>query len=294
LKTLGSARQRVVETRERLEAARPRSRLLDSLFGVAEHDVGTGGGVFASAVGLRLFMLLVPYSFVIVATLGFIAGRSDQSPSAVAENFGAAGLAASAVKGLADKSFWTGLLALTGGVVALVLAARAAVKTLRVVHGFIWGLGPPKGGGSTRAALGLLIVVTFGLALARAVTGLGGYAVHLLFLPILVGIPTGLWLFVSIRGLPHAEGATWRDLLPGALVVGFGAEALHLFTVFWIVRLIENKSESYGVLGTALALLLWAYVLGRLLTLSAVVNASRWYQAHPRRAVTATDELVSQ
>jgi uncharacterized BrkB/YihY/UPF0761 family membrane protein len=281
-KRLGSARQHAVETRERLEAARPRSKLLNSLFGVAEHDVGTGGGVLAGAVGFRLFMLLVPYSFVVVATLGFVAGRSDESPSEVASNFGAAGLAATAVKGLADKSFWTGFLALAGGVVALLLAARAAVKTLRIVHGLIWGVGPPKGRGSTRAALGLILVVTVGLALARAITGIGGYLVHILSLPLLVGIPTGLWLAVSLRGLPHAEGATWRDVLPGAIVVGIGVEALHLFTVVWIVRLIENKSESYGVLGTALALLFWAYVLGRVLTLSAVVNASRWYQAHPR------------
>lgn len=284
VKRLGSARQRAVETRERLEAARPRSRLLDSLFGAAEHDVVTGGGVLAGAVGFRLFMLLVPYSFVVVATLGFLAGRSDESPSEVAANFGAAGLAATAVKGLADKSFWTGALALAGGVVALFLAARATVKTLRIVHGLVWGLGPPKAGGSTRAALGLIVVVTVALALARVITGVGGYLVHILFLPLLVGIPTGLWLVVSMRGLPHAEGATWRDLLPGALVVGIGVEALHLFTVVWIVRLIENKSENYGVLGTALALLFWAYVLGRVLTLSAVVNASRWYAAHPQRA----------
>ena len=283
-KRLGSARQRAVETRERLEAARPRSKLLDSLFGVAEHDVGTGGGVLAGAVGFRLFMLLVPYSFVVVATLGFVAGRSDEPPSEVAANFGAAGLAATAVKGLADKSFWTGFLALAGGVVALLLAARAAVKTLRIVHGLVWRLGPPKAGGSTRAALGLIVVVTVALALARAITGVGGYLVHILSVPLLVGIPTVLWLVVSMRGLPHAEGATWRDLLPGALVVGIGVEALHLFTIVWIVRLVENKSESYGVLGTALALLFWAYVLGRVLTLSAVVNASRWYAAHPLRA----------
>jgi uncharacterized BrkB/YihY/UPF0761 family membrane protein len=117
------------------------------------------------------------------------------------------------------------------------------------------------------------------------ITGVGGFVVHILSLPLLVGIPAVLWLIVSMRGLPHADGVTWRDLLPGALVVGIGVEALHLFTVVWIVRLIENKSESYGVLGTALALLFWAYVLGRVLTLSAVVNASRWHRAHPQRAV---------
>jgi uncharacterized BrkB/YihY/UPF0761 family membrane protein len=43
----------------------------------------------------------------------------------------------------------------------------------------------------------------------------------------------------------------------------------------------------YGLLGTALALLFWAYVLGRVMALAAVVNASRWFRSHPPRGVAA-------
>jgi uncharacterized BrkB/YihY/UPF0761 family membrane protein len=284
---LGAARDRFEATRDRIEAARPRSRFLDSVFGVAEHDVVTGGGVLAGAVAFRLFMFLVPYVFVLVAFLGFAAGQSDRSPTEVAEDFGVAGLAATAVGNLADESFWTRLIALVGGLVALFLAAKAAVKTFQTVHGLIWGVAPPKVARRARAALGFVVVVTGGVALARVIAGLHGQVASVVLVALFVAVPTGVWLLLSLRALPHADSATWRDLLPGAIVTGVGVEILHVITVVWIARQIEGREDTYGLLSIALALLLWAYVLGRVLVMSAVVNASQWYRTHPPRGVAA-------
>lgn len=286
-KHLLAARDRVYETRDRIEAARPRSRLLDSLFGVAEHDVVTGGGVLAASVAFRAFMFFVPYVFVLVAFLGFAAGQSNRPPTEVAADFGAAGLVASGVRTLADESFTTRLIALIGGVVAVFLAAKAAVKTLQTVHSLIWGVALSKPGRIVRRTAGFIVVVTGAVGLARLVASLHSSVAGLLLVPLFIGIPAAAWLLVSMRGLPHAAGASWRDLLPGAIVVGIGVEVLHLITVLWIGRQIEARSETYGLLSTALALLLWAFVVGRVLVLSAVVNASRWYQTHPPRGVAA-------
>jgi uncharacterized BrkB/YihY/UPF0761 family membrane protein len=60
------------------------------------------------------------------------------------------------------------------------------------------------------------------------------------------------------------------------VLVGVGLQCLHVFTVVWIVRSLEHKTEAYGAIGASLALLLWAYVLGRILTGSAVLNATLW------------------
>jgi uncharacterized BrkB/YihY/UPF0761 family membrane protein len=284
---LGAARDRINATRERIEAARPRSKLLDSLFGVAEHDVVTGGGVLAGAVAFRAFMFLVPYVFVLVAFLGFAAGQSNRPPTEVAADFGAAGLVASGVRNLAEESFSTRLIALVGGVVAVFFAAKAAVKTLQTVHGLIWGVAPFKRARPMRQALGFIVVVTGAVVLARLIAGLHASVAGIVLVPLFIGIPTAAWLLVSLRALPHADGATWHDLLPGAIVVGVGVEVLHFITVVWIGRQIEAKSETYGLLSTALALLLWAFVVGRILVLSAVVNASRWYLTHPQRGIAA-------
>jgi uncharacterized BrkB/YihY/UPF0761 family membrane protein len=43
--------------------------------------------------------------------------------------------------------------------------------------------------------------------------------------------------------------------------------------------------------GSALALLLWAYVFGRIMTASAVLNASLWARVRGRHENTAADEI---
>lgn len=283
---------RLNTARDRIEAARPRSKLLDSLFGVAEHDVVTGGGVLAGAVAFRAFMFLVPYVFVLVAFLGFAAGESNRPPTEVAADFGAAGLVASGVQNLADEPFSTRLVALIGGLVAVFFAAKAAVKTFQTVHGLIWGVALSKPARIVRNTAGFIVVVTGAIALARLIAGLHASGARIVLVPLFVGVPTAAWLLISLRALPHAEGATWHDLLPGAIVTGFGVEILHIITVVWIGRQIEARSETYGLLSTALALLLWAFVVGRVLVLSAVVNASRWYRSHPPRGAAVRNEVA--
>jgi uncharacterized BrkB/YihY/UPF0761 family membrane protein len=82
--------------------------------------------------------------------------------------------------------------------------------------------------------------------------------------------------------LPHARDAGWRDLLPGALLLAAGAQVLHLVTVFYLAGRIESASELYGALGSASAVLLWLYLIGRLVVGSAVLNATLWERRRQR------------
>jgi uncharacterized BrkB/YihY/UPF0761 family membrane protein len=95
-----------------------------------------------------------------------------------------------------------------------------------------------------------------------------------------IAVPAGAWLVVSLRFFVHPPKAGWRDLLPGALLVGVGVQILHFITVYWITDLLSSKSETYGAIGAALAILFWAYLLGRILVASAVLNAGAWQQRH--------------
>src|SRR6476646_6237174 len=87
--------------------------------------------------------------------------------------------------------------------------------------------------------------------------------------------------------MPRAPDMPWAALLPGAVVFGVGLEVLHLVTVYWIANQIEHKTDTYGAIGFALALLLWAYLLGRLITSAAVVNATLWTRDVARRKARA-------
>ena len=77
------------------------------------------------------------------------------------------------------------------------------------------------------------------------------------------------WLF------PRDDCALWA-LLPGALIVGVGVGVLQLLTITYVVHVVTRKSALYGAIGIALALLLWTYFAGRLLTAAIAANASIW------------------
>ena len=74
----------------------------------------------------------------------------------------------------------------------------------------------------------------------------------------------------------------WPELVPGALFLTLGVFGLHIVTVYWIAREVESKTDTYGAIGAALALLLWSYLLGRLITASAVINATLWQRRQDR------------
>ena len=53
-----------------------------------------------------------------------------------------------------------------------------------------------------------------------------------------------------------------------------GANVLQLLTTYWIGNLAARKTNTYGAIGIALAVLLWVYILGRIMVASAGLNAA--------------------
>ena len=111
----------------------------------------------------------------------------------------------------------------------------------------------------------------------------------ILALVLSAAVPFGVWLLAS-RLLPHAE-CPWWALAPGAAVVAIGMTGLQAATVFYFAGSIERKSDTYGAIGTSLALLLWAYILGRIVIAAISLNAAFWYRNEERagRAVPGAD-----
>jgi uncharacterized BrkB/YihY/UPF0761 family membrane protein len=158
----------------------------------------------------------------------------------------------------------------------LFLSARSFVKVLNIVHSLVWDVPRTKMLRANRAALGFSGFVTIALALSsliqalRARSSLGGVAALVLF----TVVPFFAWWYVS-WWLPH-RSCPPIALAPGAALFAIGTELLHVATVVWFPHHLDSKSELYGTVGVALALLLWAYLIGRLVTLAAVLNAALW------------------
>jgi uncharacterized BrkB/YihY/UPF0761 family membrane protein len=274
--------ERIAATRARLERARPHSPLIDATFRAFERDVETGGVVLAGAVAFRVFLFLVPYVFVLVVAFGVAADAADTDPAEAARNAGIGGLVAKAVGGAADLSGFSRFAALLVGLFALVLGTRALVKVLRIVYGLIWGVQPPKLKKSGKAMLAIVALATAAFAYATLLDDIRERSPGLGLLGILVStvIPFAIAMLVNIY-LPR-QPTRWPDLIPGSIVLTLGVLGLHLLTVYWIAHQVESKTDTYGAIGAALAILLWAYFLGRLITASAVVNASLWQRRKER------------
>ena len=282
---VAAAKTKGEEVLTRLEEARPRHRTIDVAFVSVERDTTAGGPVLAAAVGFRIFLFLVPYVFVLVYGFGLFSSATGEDPQDVAAKAGIAGLLASTIQVSADQSLFTRVVVFGAALYALFSTSRTLLKVLAIVHALAWQIRPARRRKLTKAALLLILLVTAGLALIQAINWLrdqsfiAGLGAEILF----IAVPTVAWLVISMRFFVHPPDAGWRDLLPGALLVGVGVQILHFVTVYYITHLVSSKSETYGAIGAALAILFWAYLLGRMLSASAVLNSARVGAATSRR-----------
>ena len=275
---------RGVQEYDRLQERRATSRTIDSVFTAAEHDEHVGGGILAAAVAFRLFLFMVPLVYVLVVVFGIGADAAGESSQDLASSAGAVGLLARSFASVAGGSLWERLVALGVGSFALFLTTRSALKVLRVTSGLVWDVPIQKLERPTRATGIFLAVIIAALGLIQLIGVLDGVSLvaGIIATALFILVPAGLWVLFSLRAFPHAEEAGWKAMVPGSLLVGIGIQLLHLFTVLWIARLVDSKSETYGAIGVALALLFWAYLTGRIFMAGMVVNASQWYRSHDR------------
>ena len=268
-----AARGRLKHLAARAQAERQRHASVDAIFEMADHDSEVGGGIMAGALAYRLFIWLLPLGLVVVAGLGFAAEAASDSPEGAAKSMGLAGLVSSSVASAANSSArWYALLI---GIPLLIFTTRSLLRTLIVTHRLVWtdarGAVPkPTLGATLRLLLALLgLFVVSVLASAARASSVGGGILVIVLLPILY---TALWVLISKR-LPHRD-ATWRDLVPGALVLACGIEALHVVTAYVLAPYASSKQGTYGSLGIAAALLLGLFLISRLVIASAVINAT--------------------
>jgi len=259
-----------------IEEKRETSATVSLAFDAFGHDTEAGGPVLAAALGFRVFLFMVPYVGFFLIVFGFIGDLTGRSPK---EMFHTRGIAALTAKGITtghDLSTWTRITAFVLVTYALFLSARSFVKVLRIVHMLVWREPPTRLLRPTRATLVFIATVTVGMCISGVIDVLTNRVVigGVIALALYIFVPFALWLVVS-WWLPHGA-CDILGLVPGAVVLAIGVEILHVFTVVWFPRSLESKSEIYGAIGTALALLFWAYLLGRLMTFAAALNVALW------------------
>jgi uncharacterized BrkB/YihY/UPF0761 family membrane protein len=276
------ARARASRSWDRVVAARQRMPMVDAAFQVGERDQEVAGGLLAGAVAFRLFLWLVPFVLVAVTVVGWIAADTDLSKGDLARRFGIVGAASSYVADASSQSTSTRLVIIVIGLYALFLASRSSVRALRLAHLLAWRMPIVRFRHTTVAALwfaggatGLVLAVGVINTVRARMPGPG-----ILMLLVVIVAYGAVWLGAS-SALPHPPEVPFRALVPGAVLFAIGTEVLHILTVVWYANRLEHSSQLYGGLGTAVVLLAWLYLLGRLAITSAVLNASLWRRSHP-------------
>ncbi|HEU5000092.1 MAG TPA: YhjD/YihY/BrkB family envelope integrity protein [Lapillicoccus sp.] len=266
---LGEARERIYATRDRVISSRGRYHQIDMALRTWERDVEAGGSLMAAALAFRLFLWTLPATVFLVGLLGFTVDDTQ------VETVGLRGYALATVEQAATQahhSRW--LLVILGGVLLLGVS-YTLTKTVVVATALIWGQ-PLRSVHRPVRAIGIMLVamsVAVGLAALGSWLRSSSPGIGLVATIAVAGLWALLWWLVSYL-LPHADGLPWWGLLPGAVFIGIGTLVLHLATVYYFGVRLSSASELYGSLGTAATMLLWAYVVSRLVLASASINVA--------------------
>ena len=262
-------RLRVNERALRLEREVPAAEAAHQAY---DHDRRVGGEIMAGAIAFRAFLYLLPLVVVYVIVLGFVADVT--STEQVTKVMGIGGIAADSVTEATRVSSGSRFIALGFALFALYFTAIALARALRIGHALAWEdpIAPMKR--TWRAAL-VVVGTSFLVSTAFTIVSLlhdrsiaAAIAGWIFALVVYIVVWFGLSLL-----LPHRD-APWTALIPGAVFVGIGLQVLHLVTVVYLSHKLSSASKLYGPMGSAVAILLWAYLLGRLTVASAVLNAT--------------------
>jgi uncharacterized BrkB/YihY/UPF0761 family membrane protein len=291
-------RQRMRERRDQLEAmlatgqarlerARSRSLVVDTMVGVVQRERPVAVGILAASLAFRLFALMIPLTYVLVAGLGFAAQASaEEARPRFGDRLGEVLVASvAAASSTSDRGRW---LALILGGAATLWAAAAVLEVLRWVHLLAWRLPPTRSRVSPWLLLGLVagMAVVFASsavaerARANAEDLTGELTVIATSAALELVVLAVLWLALSMA-MPRPKGVSWTALLPGAGLFAVGFMAFTLSVSLYFAPRAARASTVYGALGLALVLLVSLFLFARLAVAAAELNATLWERRRP-------------
>jgi uncharacterized BrkB/YihY/UPF0761 family membrane protein len=271
---------------ETMEAARVRIPGVDIGFLAARRELGLGGALLAGGLAYRLFLWLLPIGLVGAEILGFWVDANEESIEDAAKELGIGGAAVASAADAVETNSTNRILLLLTGLVLLAWFSLAFVRALQLAYSLAWGLPRPRLHHPLYAVLlfnGLFLTVAVasaGLAWLRQELGLVG-AVGLV-----LTITSQAAVALLVMWLLPRRAERWQELVPGAVLIAVGSQVLSLAVVFYFAPRIGRSSELYGTLGAASVLLVWLYLVARLIMSGAFLNATLW----ERRQGQATTE----
>jgi uncharacterized BrkB/YihY/UPF0761 family membrane protein len=272
------ARARLRATSASVAIARERHVSVAIPFRVIEREARVAASVLAGGFAYKLFLWLLPFGLI----LGGVFGLSN---TANTEEAARGGLVAAVINSIGDSTRATGfnpwwLLAI--GVFGILWAGRSGAIAAQLIYALVWDEPPPR----TRSLPASLVFTGFMCAIL-AILGLSWWirdnTTLAGLLPAIATIPplVGLSLWASLL-LPHGD-ASWRELVPGALLVALGLVVIHELIGSFLFPKLQESTQLYGVLGAMTTILFYMYWVSALVVSAATLNHSLRQELLSRR-----------
>lgn len=244
--------------------------LVDVPLRMYERDGEIAGSVVGAALAMRLFTFFVPLLLLLVGLSGFLRGKISEDDLSDA---GVAGRLAEQVQAALEQPSQTRWLALLSGLIGVVSAGRTLSKSMVQASCLAWRI-PVHAKASARlfgAVVGMLAGVGLMSLIVNVVldrTGVGVAGVSFLGA---VAIYVVVWTAVSSQ-LPRAADSI-GSLLPGAALLAVVLAGMQAVSQLYLPSRFEKASALYGAIGSAVVVLGWFFILGRVMILSMELNA---------------------
>jgi uncharacterized BrkB/YihY/UPF0761 family membrane protein len=226
-----------------------------------------------------MFLWLTPLGLVVAAVLSFWSETDPDGLEKAAKEFGIGAAAAHAATRALEASDRGIGLTLAVGVVLLAWFTLGALRALILSYALAWRVEPRRIRRPFRSIAVFNGLFLLGIASFFGVTWLLEHigASGILGIAASLALVTGVAL-VAMWLLPH-RAARIEDLLPGALLVAVGHQLIQVAVLLYFAPRLGESEETIGVFGAAATMLVWLYVLSRLITVAAFLNAT----IHDRR-----------
>ena len=228
--------------------------------------------VLGSAIALRLFLFFIPSTLTMIGLINFL--QLDEIFSTLLDAADTETSVTNDLLDAANTSGSTGLGMVITGLFLVLWTGRSLAVVLVACSHDAWRVPGPPTRPKPRmliALIGLLFAIVTGTTLMGRVRAIGGIALTSASIVATLALYTTAWFAISLI-LPRSTKDPGA-MLPGAVMVGAGLTMLQLTTQLWLPQRFDNATEMMGSLAISVVSLGYLFFVGRLTSLSFVVNA---------------------
>jgi membrane protein len=284
---------------ERLDRLQRRHPVLGFWIAVIYKFVDDQGGYLAVLITYYAFLSLFPLLLLLTTIVGIVLEGDPQLQKIVIDS------ALSQFPVIGDQlgtpqELSGGTAAIVVGVLGALYGASGIGQATQHTMNTAWQVprnSRPNPILSRVRSLLLLILIALALIATTVLSTYGGLAGPLdtsqsAGVAVVAVVTNSLIFAVAFRLSTTSKNVTYRDVMPGAILMGVVWQLLQTFGTFYVNGVVKNASTTNSVFAVVLGLLAYFYLAATALVISAEINAVHKHRLYPRALLTPFTDNV--